>query len=323
MGPRFPRIQIMRIALAQLNPTVGDIDGNAQSACKMIGSAREAGADLVVLPELVTLGYPPKDLLLRDDVVERNLRARDHIAGSCVGIAAIVGFAARNTSGEGLPLHNAAALCFDGQVRSTRIKCLLPNYDVFDERRYFQPADKVAVCPWNGPDGETVKLGITICEDLWNDEQFPEHRRYVRNPVEQLADQGAQLLINISASPFWVGKQPGRQELFARQVRAHGIPLVYVNQVGGNDDLIFDGGSMVLDHQGKLVAQARAFEEDLVIVDLAKPDPALARPYPEDLDSLIQALVLGTRDYVCKCGFSQVVIGLSGGIDSSVCALRN
>ncbi len=311
----------MIVAIGQINPIVGDIEGNSQSACTMIRQAKQGGADLLVLPELVILGYPPKDLLLRDDVIERNLGALGLIAESCTGIAAIVGYAARNASAAGLPLHNAAAFCAEGRPHSTHIKSLLPNYDVFDERRYFQPADRVELCHWNTRRGGQMALGITICEDLWNDEQFIDQQRYHSDPIEQLAKQGAELIINISASPFWVGKQPDRRKIFSQQVKEHGIPLVYVNQVGGNDDLIFDGGSMVFDRSGALVAQARAFEEDLVIVDLDHPKPEQITPYPDDIDSLVDALVLGTGDYVRKCGFAEVVIGLSGGIDSSVCAV--
>ena len=311
----------MIVALAQLNPIVGDIAANVRSARAMIRRARQANADLIVLPEMVTLGYPPKDLLLRADVIDRNLGALNSIADDCTNIAAVVGFVARNTSGTGLPLHNAAAFCADGRVRSTHIKSLLPNYDVFDERRYFQPADQVQLSPWKHPVSGQVSVGITICEDLWNDEQFVNRQRYLRDPIEQLAKQGADLLVNISASPFWVGKQTDRQQIFARQVREHGVPLVYVNQVGGNDDLIFDGGSMAFDRAGRLIAQARAFEEDLVTVNLESPSLEQICTYPDDVDSLIEALVLGTRDYVCKCGFSEAVIGLSGGIDSSVCAV--
>ncbi len=311
----------MIIALGQLNPTVGDIEGNIHLASDAIRRAKESGADLIVLPELVTLGYLPKDLLLREGVVRRNLEALERIAQSCTGIAAVVGFVSRNESGGGLPLHNAAAFCTDGRVRSTHLKSLLPNYDVFDERRYFQPADRVELCLWDSPRDGRIALGITICEDLWNDEQFVDREQYRQDPIEQLVKQGADLLINISASPFWVGKQPARRDIFARQVREHGIPLVFVNQVGGNDDLIFDGGSMVFDREGTLIAQAKAFEEDLVVLDLADPASGQVQPYPDETDSLIEGLVLGTRDYARKCGFSEVIVGLSGGIDSSACAV--
>ncbi len=311
----------MIVALGQVNPTVGDIDGNIQLARDMIRQAKHHQADLLILPELVITGYPPKDLLLRDEVVERNLEALDQLAEWCTDISVVVGFVAANASAGGLPLHNAAALCGDGRVLHTRVKSLLPNYDVFDERRYFQPADSVEVCPWTTPQGRKIALGITVCEDLWNDEQFIDQRLYLCDPIEKLAQMGAELLINISASPFWVGKQQDRRQIFSQQVKEHGVPLVFVNQVGGNDELIFDGGSMVFDRTGALVAQAKAFEEELLIVDLDSPSPDLVRPYPHDIDSIIQGLVLGTRDYVRKCGFTDVVMGLSGGIDSAVCAV--
>lgn len=310
----------MIVALGQINPTVGDIEGNARLAIDAIDRARQAGAELIVLPEMATLGYPPKDLLLREEIIERNLRALDRIAQSCTGTAAVVGYVGRNASKMGLPLQNCAAFCAEGRVQSVHVKTLLPNYDVFDERRYFQPAESVQLCRWFTGRASRA-LGICICEDLWNDEQFVGYQRYVLDPIETLVRQGAELLINISASPFWVGKQAQRQEIFSRQVREHGVPLVYVNQVGGNDDLIFDGAGMVFDRQGRRVAQARAFAEDLPIVNLDRPDPSLDVAYPDEVGSMIEALVMGTLDYVRKCRFREVVVGLSGGIDSAVVAV--
>lgn len=311
----------MLLALAQINPKVGDFAGNVALACTSIEQAKQSGAELVVLPELATIGYPPRDLLLRDEIIERNLQALEQIAQACSGVAAVVGFVDRNATGSGPPLHNAVALCANGSVVSRHAKSLLPNYDVFDERRYFEPAATVTPCPWRSSDGLVTLLGLTVCEDLWNDEQFIDRRLYRQDPVEQLASQGVDLLISVSASPFWLGKQAQRQRIFAQQAREHGIAIAYVNQVGGNDDLVFDGASMVINREGKLVAQAATFEDDLLIVDLSSPRDDLIKPSPDETDSLIGALVLGTRDYVRKCGFSEVVLGLSGGIDSAVTAV--
>ncbi len=309
----------MKAAIAQINPIVGDIEGNAQTIRRLIDDARARRADLVVFPELTILGYPPRDLLLKDHLIRANVEAVEKLAKMTTGITAVIGYAQPNQAPDGKRLRNAAAICRDGRVVATHCKRLLPTYDVFDEHRYFEPDDRVETVsiPLGGRD---VPVGLSICEDLWNDEQWVGRRLYQSDPVAALAKAGAELLINLSASPFYIGKQDLRIRLFARQVNRHRLPLLYVNQVGGNDDLIFDGASAAFGPGGELIAQARAFDEDLLMVDLSDPASNEVRPYPGAIASVHDALVLGTRDYVNKCGFDAVVIGLSGGIDSAVTA---
>jgi NAD+ synthase (glutamine-hydrolysing) len=309
----------MLIALAQINPTVGDIDGNCAKICSTIESARAGGAKLVLFPELCVPGYPPRDLLLRKAFVQRNVSGVETIAAACKDIIAVVGFALPNNDAAGKELYNAAAICQNGGVLATYRKRLLPTYDVFDESRYFAPGD-ASVPITVTVSGKAVRLGVTICEDLWNDEPYINRRLYGADPIADLAKQGVELIVNISASPFTMGKQRVREELFARQVAEHGIPLALVNQVGGNDELIFDGASAFFDASGKCVMRAESFSEDLKFVDTEHlpTEPPIA--LPDDIDAVHRALVLGTRDYVGKCGFSDVVIGLSGGIDSAVTA---
>jgi NAD+ synthase (glutamine-hydrolysing) len=315
----------MRIALAQINPTVGDISGNTRLILSFLQRAKDQKADLVVFPELSVIGYPPRDLLLKPQFVEDNLAAVREIAREVKGIAAIVGYAERNTAPIGRPLHNAVALLKDGQVASRHFKTLLPTYDVFDESRYFEPG------PVNVTENlytlNDVVIGQSICEDLWNDERLIARRLYHQNPIADLNAAGAQILVNASASPFVVNKHQFRIELFSEQVRRFGKPLVYVNQVGGNDELVFDGNSCAFDARGNLIANAKAFEEDLIVVDFenAKPVRPLQRSNSVaeatgPVGSIYSALVLGLRDYVRKCGFKSVVLGLSGGIDSALTA---
>jgi NAD+ synthetase len=313
----------MRIALAQTNPIVGDIAGNSRNALDFISRAKAQGAALVVFPELSVIGYPPKDLLLKPQFIEDNLRGLQSIAEHAKGIDAIVGYAERNASPVGRPLHNAVALLREGKIASRHFKTLLPTYDVFDESRYFEP----------GPPQERENLvhlgdvvgGLSICEDLWNDERLIPRRLYHRNPIADLHDAGAQLMINTSASPYVVGKHQFRLELFSAQVRQFGQPLVYVNQVGGNDELVFDGNSVVFDSAGNVIAQAKGFEEDLIVVDVPIGNQSAIASGPinhptEGIESIYRALLLGLSDYVRKCGFKSVVLGLSGGIDSALTA---
>ena len=309
----------MKTVLAQLNSVVGDIDGNTAKVIDAIGRAREVSADLIVFTELIVTGYPPRDLLLKDNFVGRNLDALERIVSATRGIAVVVGFVKPNDTGQGKKLHNAAALVVDGAVVGTHVKALLPTYDVFDEHRYFEPGRGFEVHTLHTASG-SCKLGITICEDLWNNEQFAGQSIYASDPVETLARAGADLLVNLSASPYWYRKQEMRAEIFGRQVREHGVPLLYVNQVGGNDDLIFDGGSAAFAVDGSIIAEAAAFEEDFLVVDPAGGAENRRTPYPDGVAAVHRALVMGTRDYVNKCGFKEVLIGLSGGIDSALTA---
>jgi len=306
----------MKVALAQINPIVGDIAGNTDKIIDAVRRARDLGAELVVTPELSILGYPPRDLLLKAGVVAQCAQAVQAIADASRGSATIVGYPVPNTLTAGRPLFNACALVRDGAILARRFKSLLPTYDVFDETRYFEPGVQTELTFL-----DEQPLGLSICEDLWNDEKFLPRTLYHVNPIGALAEAGARVLINISASPFVLGKDEFRHELFSHQARRWQIPIIYVNQVGGNDELVFDGNSVVFNAQGQVVAQARDFAEDLLVVDLAAPDPAQVHPPQRGIASIGAALVLGLRDYVHKCGFNSVVLGLSGGIDSAVVAV--
>ncbi len=314
----------MKIALAQINPTVGDIAANVSKTFDFIARAKSAGANVVVFPELSIIGYPPKDLLLKPQFIDDNLAAVERIASQVSGIDVIVGYADRNQAPVGRPLHNAAAVLRDGKVASRHFKTLLPTYDVFDESRYFEPGPRHARNELLHVGN--VPVGLSICEDLWNDERLISRRLYHQNPIADLGAAGAKVMINCSASPFVVGKQDFRVQLFGSQAKQFGTPLVYVSQVGGNDELVFDGCSMVFDAAGNVIAQARDFAEDLIIADLgdngASPVRQKVHPHATGLESIYEALVLGLRDYCRKCGFKSAVLGLSGGIDSAlVCAL--
>jgi len=309
----------MKVALAQINTTVGDIDGNMSRIARQIDAAEAAGADLVVFPELAIFGYPPKDLLLRQDLIRENVAALDRIAHRCTDMTAVIGYVQPDPSGSGKGIFNAAAVCSHGTVVASYAKMLLPTYDVFDETRYFSPGDDVRTVSVPAGDG-SVRLGLTICEDLWNDRQFEGRCVYGIDPVKRTVQAGADLLVNIGASPYAAGKQHDREAIFAEQIREHGVPLVSVNLVGGNDDVIFDGASLVMDATGKVNARAEAFKESLLLVDLDSPAKEAVNAYPARIESIRQALVLGTRDYIEKCGFEKVVIGLSGGIDSAITA---
>lgn len=291
----------------------------------MLDALRRAAsqkADIAVFPELVLLGYPPKDLLLKSRLIEENVKAVHRVAAACHGITAVVGFAEPTGRTTGRPLYNAAAICRDGDVIGRYHKCLLPTYDVFDEDRYFEPGDRCDVLNLADAFGRECPVGISICEDLWNQEHIVTHRRYPRNPAADLARAGAKIILNLSASPYSVGKDDYRRELFFAHAARHSIPIACVNQVGGNDDLIFDGASAVYLPQNRMTARAKAFEEDLLLAEIGNNAPASRiEDYPERLASIYAALVLGTRDYVRKCGFKGVVLGLSGGIDSALTAV--
>lgn len=308
----------MRIALAQLNPTVGDIAGNLHKHLKAVTEAKNLGAELIVFPELSIIGYPPRDLLLKPSVIHLCAQAVQAIANVCNGITAIVGYPEKNVTNVGRPLHNAVAMVRNSQIVAKRFKSLLPTYDVFDETRYFEPGVQNELTYL-----EQNPLGLSICEDLWNDEQMLPRQLYHVNPIQILAEAGANMLINISASPFVMGKHEFRCQLFSHQAKRYNLPIVYVNQVGANDELVFDGNSVVFDKDGQMIAQAKDFAEDLLLVDMDQPSPRKIVNIPrQGIASIHGALVLGLHDYVRKCGFKSVVMGLSGGIDSAlVCAL--
>lgn len=315
----------MRIALAQINPTVGDIVGNSAKIFEFAARAKAAGAEAVAFGELTLCGYPPKDLLLKPSFVADNLAAVERIAARVDDINVIIGYADRNPAPVGRALFNAAAVLQGGSVTSRHFKTLLPTYDVFDESRYFEPGPRIERSQLISLAG--AQAGLSICEDLWNDERLISRRLYHENPIADLDAAGAEMMINISASPFVAGKQDFRIALFGSQARQFANPLVYVNQVGGNDELVFDGNSMVFDAAGRLIARAKDFEEDLLVVDVPLGDASAGvaarddvMDYSKGIEALYHALVLGLRDYAAKCGFKSVVLGLSGGIDSALTA---
>ncbi|MGC2767373.1 MAG: NAD(+) synthase [Candidatus Acidiferrum sp.] len=307
----------MKIALAQFNPTVGDFDGNSARILELATQAKNRGADLAVFSELCICGYLPLDLLERPAFIQRNLDTLKRVA-SRMPLPAIVGYAGRVNPDHhktGKSIANKAALICDGRVVFEQSKMLLPTYDVFDESRYFRPGDKQYVY---GLDRE--QIGITICEDVWNDKTFWATPMYARDPVSELVSQGSSVLINISASPFTIVKRHLRLGMLRSTALHHKRPVVYVNQVGGNDSLIFDGASVAFDANGKIAAQAKAFEDDIVLFDTVTGKGDIHEQPVDEIAYSYQALVLGTRDYVRKCNFSKAIVGLSGGVDSAVVA---
>ena len=305
----------MKIALAQINPTVGDLKGNSRKIINEIETAKQAGCDLVVFGELSLTGYPPRDLLLKPQFIEANLAAIETIARSCKDIAALVGYVSLHTGPTGKNLHNTAGLLCNGVIEKTYFKRLLPTYDVFDETRYFHSGEEAQVIDFAG-----YRIGLTICEDIWRETETDSRHLYENDPFAELVAAGAQLVINMSASPFVIGKHDIRMKIFGEQAKKFSVPLFYVNQVGGNDELVFDGASCVFDQNGLLVAQARDFSEDLLTIYTDDTSNSIVEPISTGMESLNKALVTGLRDYVCKCRFESVVLGLSGGIDSAVTA---
>jgi len=304
----------MKIALAQFNPTVGDLSGNAAQILSLAEQALARGAKLAVFSELCLCGYPPQDLLERPAFIDRNLKELKELAKR-LPLPAVVGYAGRVKKGRGKAIANKAALLCGGRIVFEQNKMLLPTYDVFDESRYFQPAERQA-----NYDFADQHLGITICEDVWNDKNFWPNMLYERDPVTELVTQGSTLLLNISASPYTIDKRSLRFDMLKSVAKTHHRPVVYVNQVGGNDSLIFDGASLALTADGKIAAQALAFEEDLVMFDTETGQGEIHAQPKQEIEYAYRALVLGTRDYVSKCRFKRVLVGLSGGIDSAVVA---
>jgi len=313
----------MRIAIAQLNPIVGDIEGNAQRILEAAQTAFNRGAELLLTPELSLCGYPPRDLLLNLGFVEKMSRQLQLLSQELPEkLAVLVGFVEKNTSatvrGE-KPLFNSIALVKSQEIKQIFTKRLLPTYDVFDEDRYFASGKESQYFQLTE---NNFKIGVTICEDVWNDEQFWGQRQYAVNPIADLANLGVDLIVNLSASPYSVGKQKLRESLLSHSATRYNLPIVYVNQVGGNDDLIFDGDSVAFNRQGEVIYRAQAFTSSLELIEFNQDLlPAVIHPLPIDEDEEIyRALVLGVRDYVQKCGFKRVIFGLSGGIDSSLVA---
>ena len=307
----------MRIALAQVDTVVGDIAGNAAKIREATARARAQGAELIVFPEQTLPGYPARDLLEMPEFVARNAEALRELAQPAEwnqGIGIVVGFAEPH-EGAGAGLYNAAAFIDGGKLTAIARKALLPNYDVFDEVRYFDPGASVTVVEFRGR-----KLGLSVCEDIWNDKRYWTKARYARDPIEELTAQGAELVINISASPFSMGKPRMRDAMLGAAAKHQNVRVLYVNQVGGNDALVFDGHSSVYGADGKVLLRLPGFAEALGVFDLDAPEPAAA-PHAPDSAQLMDALVLGVRDYAAKTGFKRAVLGLSGGVDSALVAV--
>ena len=305
----------MKIALGQINPTIGDFTGNSKKIIEFARQALERGAQMVLFPELAVCGYPPRDLLEKPAFVARNQQVIEEIAQAVPGIAIVCGFVSPARVETGKSVMNSAAVLRDGVVQFVQSKMLLPTYDVFDELRYFDPAKAQKLFPACGK-----QFAVTICEDAWNDKHFWHRRLYSVDPVDELLHAGGNFVINISASPFHLGKRELRRQMLATIARDNKVPVLFVNQVGGNDSLIFDGSSMVIAPDGRIVTEAKSFEEDLVVFDSETMQGDMHEQVTPGVPSAYAALVLGTRDYVRKCGFSRVVVGLSGGIDSALTA---
>lgn len=306
----------MRIALCQIDPTVGDLAGNAKRITEWAERAATEGAHLAVFPELALLGYPPRDLLDRPGFLQRSREALEALAGALPAtLCCLVGFAERVAADDRESVFNSVAVLRGGRIETIARKQLLPTYDVFDERRYFTPGGPGAPIEVEGQ-----RIGITICEDIWNDSGELAVPRYDTNPVRTCVQAGADVIVNVAASPFTLTKRAGRRDLLGDVARRHSRPVVFVNQVGGNDELVFDGQSMLIGPDGATWARAATFAEDFLVVDLAVGGPCRTQPESEE-QAALDALVLGTRDYLRKTGFSSAVVGLSGGIDSALVAV--
>lgn len=303
----------MKIGIAQLNSIVGDLSGNAESIVLAYNELVSKGADIVITPELSLTGYPPRDLVFKSTFVPKNLEALDNIMARVGPVPLMVGYVDFNTEDAGKPFKNAVAVLQDGKKIDKIIKCLLPTYDVFDEARYFQPSKEVKPLMLSG-----LSVGVTICEDIWSEDFLPSNL-YVKDPAGSLADKGIDVLLNLSASPFHSEKPKERHSMLSFLARRIGIPVIYCNAIGGNDQLVFDGNSAGYSSGGEVIIQCPGFCESLEVVDTED----VGKPYQvsERLEELYKALVLGLRDYIRKCGFKKVVIGLSGGIDSALTAV--
>jgi len=306
----------MRICLCQINPVIGDFPHNTRLILDATEQAKRAGCSLAVFPELSLVGYPPKDLLERPAFVNENLKVLESLADKVQGIHVLCGYVDRNPRTTGKTLINSVALIRDGKVLKKGGKRLLPTYDVFDETRYFEPAAQGLLFQL-----QELRIGVTVCEDIWNVGDVEGIPRYALDPAEELAGVGIDILVNISASPYTLNKRAVRQKILEKISTHHRVTTFYCNQVGGNDDLLFDGASMVVDRSGRLILQGKEFETDLLVWDSEKHYEEFRGPWPSEEESILKGLVMGTRDYVTKCGFERVLIGLSGGIDSSLVAV--
>ena len=304
----------MKVALAQINPTLGDFHGTCEKIVRAAIKARSAGAELTIFSELCLTGYPPRDLLEKPAFLDAQDRALDRLKKALKGLPSIIGFVTRRYDGVGNLRYNSCALIHEGELLAVGRKCLLPKYDVFDESRYFEPGEKPACVEFLG-----LRWGLTICEDAWNDKDFWAHRLYDRDPVEEVVSAEADVIVNLSASPHGIGKNSVKEAMLSSLARKHRRALLYVNQVGGNDELLFDGRSMAFNEQGKLIARGPAFEEGVTLVNLDTCQGTVSPRVGEE-EEMRRALVLGIRDYANKCGFDGGVLGLSGGIDSAVMA---
>lgn len=306
----------MKIKLVSINPTIGYLKHNFDKIIENINRSKKENVDLIIFPELSLLGYPPLDLLDKNSFVVEAISYHKKIAEYSKGIGVIFGSVTRIEDQVGTNLFNSAIFCYDGGIKSIHRKSLLPNYDVFDEVRYFEPSKKIHLLEFKG-----MKLGISICEDAWNDKDFWVHRKYDFDPIEEIVKSGAEIIINISASPFSIGKEKVRTEMFSSIAKKHKRPVLFVNQVGANTDLIFDGGAKVFDRNGNLILASKRFEESFVLFDTDKNYNELKFTFSPEIEDIFNALILGIRDYANKTGFKKIVLGLSGGIDSALVAV--
>jgi len=305
----------VKIALGQINPTVGDFTGNSRKIIDYALKAQAAGAQMILFPELAVCGYPPRDLVEKPAFVAKNQQVTQEIARHVPGISIVCGLVTPAKVETGKSVMNSAAVLRNGEIQFIQSKTLLPTYDVFDEPRYFAPATSQQPFAFNGR-----SMALTICEDAWNDKDFWRRRLYSIDPVEELLHAGANFVLNISASPFYLGKRELRRKMLETIARDNKVPDAMINQVGGNDSLVFDGSSIVIAPDGRIIAQGKSFEEDIIYFDSESLQGDIHEQVEGEEASAYAALVLGTRDYVCKCGFRQVIVGLSGGIDSALTA---
>jgi NAD+ synthase (glutamine-hydrolysing) len=306
----------MKLALCQINPIIGDFEYNTSLILESARKARGEGCALAIFPELSLMGYPPKDLLERPAFVKENLTQLENLSTKIRDIHIVCGYVDRNPRKEGKRLINGVALLGEGLVLAKGGKRCLPTYDVFDETRYFEPGGKSLLFELHGK-----RIGVTVCEDIWTVGDIEGIPRYPFDPVSEIEARGIDILVNVSASPFTIGKKGVRRQILEQLSRRYSVPFLYCNQVGGNDDILFDGSSMVCDRTGNVVLLGKEFESDFLVWDSEKSYPAVTESWPPEEESILRGLAMGTRDYVTKCGFSKALIGLSGGIDSSLVAV--